>query len=392
MKKNSYKRSKASKGKVERFPIPKDPEIHIGSGKLLESICQQDHRAFASHVVHRFSAGDVVSIARAIVTAAGPRYRLINTIVWLSPEQIEVDAEVKAFALNHVDPTKKAEKVAKSLTTENRFTSQSQRGNVVNRKSVLPENNTKKKVSPSAPRKAIAPNRKSALAPIPNKNKASKTSKISNTPLTLNTKNITMNKKQLRTILAGLVSGTCISITFIGSKAHQSGDYTVVKVKTGRGKGGSKLVELINSFKQVIVTGTPESEAILNMTVNGERHGFSSESEIPVVYAKSPVQAKNLKATFGRLLEAEGDVEIEVESTVADFNGTFTVNKATKLRGRGGQIMLDVENVNTGTKFELWSGRHSGIVTGLTIVGEVLAIEEPASDEDEMEGSTGQED
>lgn len=377
-------RKRSGKSKVERFPFIRDPEKCLGYGTITEAICEQDPRSFASHVVYRFAVGDEVQISRAIITAAGPRYRVRTSLVWLTPEQIIVDPAVVEFALGHVDPNAQAQKWAdllasgsrcltenseittNSALTENRFTSTSQGGNVENVGCI------KKYIS------------KKNITKTPNQASPS-TFKQQNY-----NKTITMDKKIIRNLLSGLTPSETISINFIGPKAHMSGDYTVVKVKTGRGKGGSKLVELVNAFKQTLITGTPDSAEILNMTIAGEMHGFTSEADIPVAYDKSASQAAMLKETFKRLLDAEGDKEIEVESTIADFNGTFTVNKGMQLRGRGGQIMLDLENVDTGAKLQLWSFRHSGIVKSLTIVGDDYVAPETdsdSSDEEDMSSS-----
>lgn len=176
-----------------------------------------------------------------------------------------------------------------------------------------------------------------------------------------------MDKSNLKSVIGALSSGQVINITFIGDKAHLSRDWTVVKVRTGKGKGGSKILELVDSARNTITTGTPDSAYILNMTVDGTMHGYQSEADVPVVYETNAEMASTLKWRFKSLLSAEGDRTVTVTSTISDLNGRFTVNRASQLRGRGGQIRLDLENVSTGAKTEIWSMRHSGVIQSFDI-------------------------
>ena len=179
-----------------------------------------------------------------------------------------------------------------------------------------------------------------------------------------------MNKQTLRTVIEGLVSGQTIHINFLGSKAHLTRDYTVVKTKTGKGKGGSKLVELVDSAKNCITTGTPESDLILNITVKGETFGFENEAQIPPTYERSPAQAALLKESFKRLLGSLDLSKVRVEmksSQLTEFNGTFSVLNAKQLVGRGGQIKITVADAK-GDEYEVWSGRHSGVVDSFSIL------------------------
>ena len=183
-------------------------------------------------------------------------------------------------------------------------------------------------------------------------------------------KNKTMDKSALKSVISTLTPGTVIGITFVGDKAHLSRDWTVVKVRTGKGKGGSKLLELVDAARNTITTGTPESAFILNMTVNGTMHGHSSEAEVPVVYETNAARATELKEAFKSLVGAEGDRRVSIQSTITDLNGTFTVNRGIQLRGRGGQVRLELERVGSGERAEVWSLRHSGVITGFTILGD----------------------
>jgi hypothetical protein len=180
-------------------------------------------------------------------------------------------------------------------------------------------------------------------------------------------RNNTMEKSALKSVISSLSSSQVINITFIGDRAHLSRDWTVVKVRTGKGKGGSKILELVDSARNTLTTGTPDSAYILNMTVNGTMHGYSSEADVPVVYESNPERSAELKQTFKSLVGAEGQYRVNIQSTITDLNGTFMVNRGTQLRGRGGQIRLELERVGSGERVEVWSNRHSGVIQSFTI-------------------------
>ena len=52
---------------------------------------------------------------------------------------------------------------------------------------------------------------------------------------------------------------------------------------------------------------------------------------------------------------------MNVTSNEASFAGMHTLLSAKKMAGRFGQIKLELERED-GSKFEIWSYRHSGIV------------------------------
>ena len=126
----------------------------------------------------------------------------------------------------------------------------------------------------------------------------------------------------------------------------------------------------MDGARNTITTGTPESGFILNMTVNGTMHGATSEADLPVVYETNAARAVELKAAFRSLVGAEGDRRVSIQSTITDLTGTFTVNRGVQLRGRGGQVRLELERVGSGERVEVWSLRHSGVISSFTIMGE----------------------
>lgn len=323
---------------MKRFKFKREVDTVVGHIVFNEDRVYQDVRANALGVVHRYSAGERIEIARAITTAAGRSYRIINTVNWVMERECAPDAAAIRAAGIHVDPIVRNPRIADNTITPAMLNDVNQFTNVVNRVKV-------KNVS----------------------GKVSTAKKPTVQPLTKYNKSKTMDKSALKSVINGLTPGQVISITFVGDKAHLSRDWTVVKVRTGKGKGGSKLLELVDGARNTIVTGTPESGYILNMTVNGTLHGATSEADLPVVHETNGARATELKEAFRSLVGAEGDRRVSIQSSIADLNGTFTVNRGVQLRGRGGQIRLELERPD-GTKAEVWSLRHSGVISSFTIL------------------------
>jgi hypothetical protein len=322
--------------------VKREHDSVIGYVTIDEERVFTDIRRNYENIVYRYSVGERVAIARSITTAAGRSFRIKNTVNWINESVCTPDEAVIAASNLHIDPIVRNPEIANNcissemLNDVNRFT------NLVNHVKV---NNVSGKVSTATKRTVNSnPNNKS--------------------------KNKTMDKSTLKSVINGLTPGQVVGITFLGDKSHLSRDWTVVKVRTGKGKGGSRLLELVDSARNTITTGTPESHMILNMTVNGTMHGANSESEVPVVYETNAARAAELKETFKALVGAEGDRCVSVASTIADLNGTFTVNRGTQLRGRGGQIRLELERVGSGERVEVWSLRHSGVISSFTVLSD----------------------
>lgn len=304
-----------------------------------------DVRTGMEGTVHDFQAGERIPVARAITTASGRSYRIYNTIHWVMEQECIADNAVKTAAGLNVDPLVRNPSIISNVITPAMLNDVNQFTNVLNPVKIK---NVSGKVSTATKR---------TVNPLTNNNISKSKSK-------------TMDKSALKSVINGLTPGQVVGITFIGDKAHLSRDWTVVKVRTGKGKGGSKLLELVDGARNTITTGTPESGFILNMTVNGTMHGATSEADLPVVYETNAARAVELKEAFRTLVGAEGDRRVSIQSTITDLNGTFTVNRGVQLRGRGGQVRLELERVGSGERVEVWSLRHSGVISSFTIMGE----------------------
>jgi len=208
-----------------------------------------------------------------------------------------------------------------------------------------------------------------------------------------------MDKSALRNALVGLQPEDRLTVTFLGEKADQSGEFTVVRTKKGRGKGGSQLVELRTTDDEVLTTGTPDSEFVLHVrTPDGTLHGYETEADVPPTFETDAGAAATLKEQFkslidycqplpkesymhnGRTVSADDDtrsryapltreVTLKVNSTHEPFNGTFALSELELKRGRYGKVVMTVRrtgSTDTGT-LVLDSFQHSGVITSFEV-------------------------
>lgn len=171
-----------------------------------------------------------------------------------------------------------------------------------------------------------------------------------------------MDKKQLKSLIAGFTTAEKITVTFLGDLADRTGTYEVVEVKTGRGKGGSKLMVLKGEDGSTVTTGTPQSDKILHVvTADGTVHGYESASDIPRTFEMNVARGEELKAAMKDLVGTTG-ARIRLDDTADEFGGEYTVTQAVQKRGRYGQVVFTLMDADKRIQ-EFWSHRHSGIVS-----------------------------
>jgi hypothetical protein len=195
-----------------------------------------------------------------------------------------------------------------------------------------------------------------------------------------------MDKQVLRSALTGLNPDDRLTVTFLGEKASESGEFTVIRTRKGRGKGGSQLVELRSAAGESLTTGTPESDMILHVvTPDGTLHGHESESDVPLSFETDAARAVSLKEAFKGLIdhcsplpkESENDtrsryvpsrpVNLSVQSSYAPFDGNFALVQLELKRGRYGKIVLLVQPDGSETTTTLDSFQHSGVITSFEV-------------------------
>lgn len=175
-----------------------------------------------------------------------------------------------------------------------------------------------------------------------------------------------MDKTTLRNVIRDLTSNQLLAVEFRDSSL--TGTYTVVSTRKGRGKHGSLLALLRNENGNTVEIGTPNNLAVLNVTVDGNFYGVTSARDEPPAYPTNDANATLMKSTLNK---AVGEVGVGktllLESTVPEYNGTFSVLRGRLEKGKYGQVHLwlaPVGQVPTDENtVELWSYRHSGIIT-----------------------------
>jgi len=176
-----------------------------------------------------------------------------------------------------------------------------------------------------------------------------------------------MDKKQLKAVAEALNCPEEVAFTFVGELADRSGTYTVTTVRTGRGKGGSKVMTLEAKDGSTFVTGTTQSDYILNVTTkDGILHGFETAADVPKVFKTNAGMAEKLKKQMKALVGTNG-ARVFISDTAEEFNSEYTVTHAELMRGRYGQVKFTMQ-AGDGSFTSLWSFRHSGIVTELKVL------------------------
>ena len=112
------------------------------------------------------------------------------------------------------------------------------------------------------------------------------------------------------------------------------------------------------------------------MSVNGNFYGVRTEREDPVVYDPDMAMASRLKAGLNRLTgEAGKGRVVRLMSRVPEYNGTFLVAQGRLEKGKYGQVHLwlapegsDALSVDLTGCLELWSYRHSGIISEFEVI------------------------
>lgn len=196
-----------------------------------------------------------------------------------------------------------------------------------------------------------------------------------------------MDKREMRECLgSGLTVGTELSVMFRGSSVPSGKDKVSVKSgmhrvvsepRTGRGKGGSRFVRLMNlETGEQFDLGTPASLDVVSMTVGGVVHATVSEHEDARLFEKDKERAAELKSLLSPLVGKTG-VELTVASADPRFNGKFELVEAKLNPGRFGQVSVAMKG-SDGSMVTLWSYRHATLIDELGYPG----IEDVAGEEE----------
>lgn len=307
---------------VKRPSGPRE-EVVVGTGRFLSSF------NFKSLVKkqHSFQEGQRVEFGSVAVSANGGYARVLKTSCWVPLKEFcDVSINSKEFleAQKNFD-----EKIALNLGQQSATL-------ITVRADTKPPKQKQQKLNPK-------------LDPTQDKRK-------------------NMDKKELKTLITDLGKthiGEEIEVSFRSNSSRTSGKYRLLEVKRGKGKGASMIARVEDvSSGHTMSFGTPNSDEILNVkwTENNEIKmlGYADESSVPTEFSHDAQNAEALKETFLSLI-GKSNIQVNVTSNEASFAGMHTLLSAKKMAGRFGQIKLELERED-GSKFEIWSYRHSGIV------------------------------
>ena len=166
-----------------------------------------------------------------------------------------------------------------------------------------------------------------------------------------------MDKNILHSVLETVTAGQTINIVFNQPFTELTGDYLVLQSKTGRGRGGSRVLEIrsvtnpersfgaleVDGKEKTLGTGT--SDCFSTVTVNGKVHGLEDPAEAtrkprtarsdgstatPRKPASSTPVARSTSSTVGqKVATALGDVLQQNPSTVFKLTGKSTGSHLT---------------------------------------------------------------
>jgi len=322
------------KARWVKRPSGPRPDSVVGTGRLLSSFSSKSLVKKA----YSFEAGEVLEFAQFAISADGGYVRVMKTSCWM-PLNIFGDVTTESMeSKTFIDSQKKfVEKLVLNAT-----------GRSATLVSVAADLET-----PLPQKKTVKINPK----PVPNQDGRTKH----------------MDKRELKTLITDLGKthiGEEIEVTFRSNSKNTSGKYRLLEVKRGRGKGASMIARVESVVNgHTMSFGTPNSDEILNIKwrdSNGEAklEGYADESEVPTEFSHDATNALALKNDFIALI-GKTNIPVTVNSTEPSFAGTHMLTSAKKMAGRFGQVKLELSRED-GTKFEIWSYRHSGIVKSIS--------------------------
>ena len=219
-----------------------------------------------------------------------------------------------------------------------------------------------------------------------------------------------MDKHILHSVLESVTVGSNITINFHEPFADLSGDYTVLQSKTGRGRGGSRVLEVasvanpddtfgaleIDGRERLLGTGT--SEVFNTITVDGKVHGLEDPMETarksprvkraPAVDGAPPaprttkreaaqrVRARSVNAQGARVANAMGQILTDNPVTTfrivgkdrnAAFNGQWKVDTFTYTPD---SLTMNLVGIDDATQtFAFDSSVHGAEVRDVQVIG-----------------------
>lgn len=176
-----------------------------------------------------------------------------------------------------------------------------------------------------------------------------------------------MDKHILHSVLETLTAGASVTINFNEPFTDLTGDYTVIASKVGRGRGGSRVIEiapssdLSDSFGALEVEGkekalgTGTSEYISTITVDGKTYGM----EDPIEASRKPA-ARRPRSPGG----TDGTTAAPVTGRQRAAGQRARVDSDVAQGQRVAKALGDILTENPTTNFKLVGNARSSELNG----------------------------
>ena len=175
-----------------------------------------------------------------------------------------------------------------------------------------------------------------------------------------------MDKHILHSVLETLTAGSNITINFNEPFTELSGDYMVVASKVGRGRGGSRVIEIapvgnpndafgaleIDGKEKALGTGT--SEYISTIVFDGKTHGL----EDPMEASRKPVARRPRNASV------DGASPAPVTARQREAGKRAKVSSDISQSQRVAKALGDILTENPATNFRLVSSNRTSPLNG----------------------------
>ena len=202
-----------------------------------------------------------------------------------------------------------------------------------------------------------------------------------------------MDKQILHSLLESTSIGSSINISFIEPFNTLSGEYTVVTSKAGRGRGGSRIIELrsiadgnktlstLNINGQEKLLGTSVSEYICGVVIGDSTYGTDEAPSMPKekivtnnkqikVKAEKPnvIAARKVANILGNILKDKPGVAFKIvgQRNLPEATGEWFVSKFSFEDQKLTMELVGYENKEL--KFSFNSETHGHLIRDVSII------------------------
>jgi hypothetical protein len=193
--------------------------------------------------------------------------------------------------------------------------------------------------------------------------------------------NWVMDKLQLIEKFKSAKAGAAVEILFVGAAAGLSGTYTFKGTRTGRGRNGSTIVDLLKpdgTLLGKVPNPSPSDPDHLSDFGSGVSHlvgtvkigdeeasGDVSAAELSLL-PKDALRASQLTEGLRPLIGQKG-VTLHMQSRDATLHGTFTLLSCEASKGRVPQLHLRLRRDSDGSEVDFYTYRHAQFMVDVAV-------------------------